>query len=97
MEALAVGNVVFVRFPFSDQPQSKLRPAICLADAGRNEWVLCQITNGPYGDPQAIALDTDDFSSGGLPVRSFARPAKLFTTHSGFIAKTIGVLTKSKH
>lgn len=34
----AAGEVSFVRFPFSDLSQSKLRPAVCLADAGRGDW-----------------------------------------------------------
>ena len=50
----AVGEVVLVRFPFSDLSQSKLRPAVCLADAGRGDWVLCQITSNAYGDSRAI-------------------------------------------
>jgi hypothetical protein len=28
-------------------------PAVCVADAGRGDWVLCQITSNPYGDPWA--------------------------------------------
>ncbi len=46
----AVGEVVLVRFPFSDLSQSKIRPAVCLADAGRGDWGLCQITSNAYGD-----------------------------------------------
>ena len=71
------GEVVLVPFPFSDLSQSKVRPAVCLADAGRGDWVLCQITSSPYGDPSATPLDTPDFASGGLLVASFARPGKL--------------------
>ena len=41
----SVGEVVLVRFPFSYLSQSKLRPAVCLADAGRGDWLLCQITS----------------------------------------------------
>ena len=36
----AAGSVVLVPFPFSDLSQAKLRPAIVLADAGHNDWVL---------------------------------------------------------
>jgi hypothetical protein len=39
---------VLVRFPFSDLSFMKLRPALVLADAGRGDWVLCQITSNPY-------------------------------------------------
>ena len=56
MVALAAGTVVLVPFPFSDLSQSKLRPSIVLADAGREDWILCQVTSNPYGDPRALAL-----------------------------------------
>ena len=45
----AIGEVVLVRFPFSDLSQSKLRPAVCLADAGRGDWVLCRLRATPMG------------------------------------------------
>ena len=53
MVSPAVGKVILVPFPFSDLSQSKLRPAVVLADAGRGDWVLCQVTSNPYGDPSA--------------------------------------------
>ncbi len=87
------GEVVLVPFPFSDLSQSKVRPAVCLADAGRGDWVLCQITSSPYGDPVAVSLDAPDFTSGGLLVASFARPGKLFTAHAGLMVRSVGVLT----
>jgi len=88
-----VGEVVLVPFPFSDLSQSKVRPAVCLADAGRGDWVLSQITSSPYGDPAAVPLDAADFASGGLLVASFARPGKLFTAHAGLMVRSVGVLT----
>jgi len=51
------GAVVLVQFPFSDLSETKLRPAIALADAGRGDWILCQVTSQPYGDPRAIRLE----------------------------------------
>jgi mRNA interferase MazF len=86
------GEVVLVPFPFSDLSQSKVRPAVCLADAGRGDWVLCQVTSRPYGDPAAAPLDAPDFASGGLLVASFARPGKLFTAHAGLMVRSVGVL-----
>jgi mRNA interferase MazF len=89
----SVGEVVLVTFPFSDLSQSKLRPAVCLADAGRGDWVLCQITSSPYGDPSAVPLDAADFTAGGLLVASFARPGKLFTASSGLMVRSVGTLS----
>lgn len=93
MVAPTAGEVVLVPFPFSDLSQSKVRPAVCLADAGRGDWVLCQITSSPYGDQAAVPLDTPDFASGGLLVASFARPGKLFTADAGLLVRSVGVLT----
>ena len=50
----SVGTIVLVRFPFSDLSRSKLRPAVVLADTGRNDWVLCQVTSQSYTDPKAV-------------------------------------------
>ncbi|MGP0069421.1 MAG: type II toxin-antitoxin system PemK/MazF family toxin [Isosphaeraceae bacterium] len=86
----SAGEVVLVPFPFSDLSQSKVRPAVCLADAGRGDWVLCQITSSPYGDPSAVPLDATDFTAGGLLVASFARPGKLFTASASLMVRSVG-------
>ncbi len=88
----SAGAVVLVPFPFSDLSRSKLRPAVCLAPAGRGDWVLCQVTSSPYGDPLAVVLVAADFASGGLRVSSFARPGKLFTANTALIVDTVGQL-----
>jgi len=41
----AAGQVVVLPFPFSDLSRKKLRPALLLADAGRGDWIACQITS----------------------------------------------------
>jgi mRNA interferase MazF len=45
--APAAGSVVLVRFPFSDLSSTKLRPAIIMASAGKDDFVLCQVTSNP--------------------------------------------------
>jgi mRNA interferase MazF len=73
-----------------------LRPAVILADAGRGDWILCQITSKSYADNQAIELTGSDFSSGSLIAVSYARPGKLFTASAGIMTKRVGELTRSK-
>ncbi len=90
----AVGAVVLVHFPFSDLSQTKLRPALVLADAGRGDFVLCQITSRPYGDPAGIALQPADFETGGLRLVSYARPAKLFTASADLISSHAGTVNR---
>lgn len=92
MGSLSVGIVVFLPFPFSDLSQSKLRPAVVLADAGKDDWVLCQVTSKAYADEKAIKIEEEDFETGPLKMTSYARPSKLFTANSSLIASQIGKL-----
>jgi mRNA interferase MazF len=97
MGAFAAGQIVIVHFPFSDLTASKLRPAVVLAEAGRGNWVLCQITSKSYGDPRAIQLDAADFAHGSLRLTSYARPGKLFTAHASLVAGSAGELVATKY
>jgi len=86
------GSVVLVPFPFSDLSQTKLRPAVVLADAARGDWILCQITSKPYSDPRAVELTNASFAQGSLHLVSYARPSKLFTANRGLIVRQAGAL-----
>lgn len=86
------GAVILVPFPFSDLSQSKLRPAVVLADAGRDDWILCQITSNPYSDVRAIQLLDTSFATGSLLVTSYARPGKLFTANRNLMVAEVGSL-----
>jgi mRNA interferase MazF len=94
---LSTGTVVLVPFPFSDLSQAKLRPALILANAGRDDWILCQITSKPYGDPRSIPLMNASFASGSLHVDSYVRPGKLFTAHQSLIVSQVGQLNTSTY
>jgi mRNA interferase MazF len=90
----SVGAVVLVPFPFSDLSQSKLRPAIVLADAGKGDFVLCQVTSKAYADARAIELINASFATGSLRVVSYARPAKLFTANRSLLVSEVGELAE---
>jgi mRNA interferase MazF len=93
MVAPATGGVVLVPFPFSDLSGAKLRPAVALAGAGRDDWILCQVTSNPYGDHQAIHLQASSFDSGSLRADSYARPGRLFTASRDLMVAQVAVLS----
>ena len=95
MGAFAAGSVVLVPFPFSDLSRSKLRPAVILAAADRDDLILCQVTSNPYSDNSAVALTSSDFSVGSLQRVSYARPGKLFTANSLLIVSDVGRLQEA--
>ena len=66
MYAPSAGSVVLVPFPFSDLSESKLRPAVILAEISRDDFVCCQVTSNPYADPNAVELAEEDFHRGEL-------------------------------
>jgi mRNA interferase MazF len=93
MGTFAAGQVVVLPFPFSDLSQTKFRPALLLADAGRGDWIACQITSNPYADPRAVEITEADFSSGSLQRTSYARPGKLFTASEGLFSSAPAIVT----
>jgi mRNA interferase MazF len=90
--AFGRASVVLVDFPFSDLTQSKLRPAVVLAQANPQDWFLCQITSNAGIDGRAIEIKDTDFTVGALRQTSFARPNKIFTGHESLIARRVGIL-----
>jgi mRNA interferase MazF len=95
MGLFAAGQVVVLPYPYSDLSGSKLRPVLLLADAGRDDWIGCQITSNPHADVESIQLSPKEFSTGGLLHLSYLRPAKLFTAHESLIVKLLGTVTPS--
>jgi mRNA interferase MazF len=86
------GSVVVIPFPFSDLSQAKRRPAVVLADAGKDDAILCMITTNAYADPGAIRVDAPDFVTGSLRQISYMRPGKLFTAHESLMSAPIAEL-----
>lgn len=72
-----------------------MRPAVVLADTGRGDYLLCQVTSKPYADQRAIQVMENDFKEGSLKVVSYARPGKLFTANQELIFCRIGQLHDS--
>ncbi len=97
MGTFATRQVILLPFPFSDLSESKLRPALLLAEAGKGDWVLCQITSNPYADPGAIMVVEEDFSEGGLRRISYARVSKLFTANESLFERAMGRLGANRH
>ena len=97
MGKLAIGSVVLVTFPFSNLKGQKVRPALVVANVEFDNYILSQITSKPYSSKTSICIKSTDFSKGSLPVVSYVRPDKLFTTDSAIIKRTIGQLNSVKN
>ena len=96
MGTYSARQVIFLPFPYSDLTAQKIRPALLLADAGRGDWILCQITSKPYADSYAIELTQTAFEQGSLQRVSYARPSKLFTANESLFAGAAGKINLIK-
>jgi len=96
MGAPEIGTVVLIAFPFSDLSATKLRPALVLASADRDDWICLQITSKPYADPNPVELTDADFTQGSLQRVSYLRPGKLFTAHNSLFQRTAGKISSEK-
>lgn len=77
---LAAGQVVVLPFPFSDLSQKKLRPALLLADAGRGDWIACQITS----DLAAVVVQLSSNGYAKLTSNPYADTRAITLTESEF-------------
>lgn len=89
MGSFAVGDVILVKFPFSDLSGFKLRPAVVIIDDLNNDHILCQITSKEYSDKNAIKINPSDCVDGSLEMISFIRPLKLFTANESIFQRKI--------
>ena len=97
MGAPSTGSVVITPFPFSDLTESRLRPAVVIADVGFDDWILCQVTSNPYGDSLSIRVTDVDFEAGSLRQVSYVRPGKLFTGNQVIMRGMAGQLNAAKY
>jgi mRNA interferase MazF len=90
------GDVVVIRFPFSDLSAAKRRPAFVAAVLPGDDVILCQITSRDITGPNAIPISAHDFTGGGLSRESNVRPDKLFTADWRIIIYRAGALAAAK-
>ena len=93
------GDIVLVPFPLTDLSSTKKRPALVVSPDSFNDHahdvVLVAITSQP-SDSHVVALDEDDYVDGRLPLVSFVKVSKLFTTHLTLVLKKVGTITLAR-
>ena len=94
-----VGNIVIVRFPYTNMRNAKLRPGLLVADVNYSnqlDWLVCQITTQLLSNSRQIALSDVDLEAGRLDESSWVRPDRIMTMNESIFGNTIGRLTDDK-
>lgn len=93
------GQVVLVRFPFTDLRSSKQRPALVVSSkafvAAGEDVVVVAISGQRVERPGSFDCVVKDWEAAGLLMPSVVRAGKLVTLHGDFIRRTLGLLSVS--
>lgn len=86
------GDVVLLRYLFTNAEGAKKRPALVLRDTGDDDVILARVTSQvSRRDPFDVELT--HWAQAGLVVRSVARVHKVLTAEKGLIERRLGSLT----
>lgn len=89
------GDIIVVRFPFTDGSDFKKRPALLISNETlnkTNDYLLVQITSKLNIDGLSISIENYD-SLDALPLKSFVRCHKIFTVHKSLILAKVTNVT----
>ncbi len=91
------GEVVLVRFPFTDLTSSKQRPALVVASttflgAGK-DLIVVAISGQRVDRPGKFDHAVKDWKAAGLLMPSVVRTGKLVTLHADLIRRSLGSLS----
>lgn len=77
MEELYFGDIVLLKFPFTDGKSFKNRPALVIADLKDNDILVCRITSKFYNTE--FDFNIENWQEVGLKLPSIVRVHKLAT------------------
>jgi mRNA interferase MazF len=90
------GEIVWVKFPFSDAATTKLRPALVISNNLINrtgDYLLMQITSRLRNDSLSLQLKESDYSGSQLLKSSELRLHKIFIINELLIAGGITIVS----
>lgn len=86
--------LVLVTFPFSDQTEQKVRPALVVSCEEYNsrgkDVIVCAVTSQRKRWPYLVEINPSDLESGTLYESSFAKVDSLLRLDKAFVLKEIG-------
>ncbi len=88
MENLSFGDIVLIRFPFTDGSSVKKRAALILADTNDNDIVVCRITTKIYDSEYDLRIS--NWKDCGLLQYSVIRLHKIATLQNSLAVRVIG-------
>ncbi len=83
-----LGEIVLVKFPFTNNLGFKKRPALIIKDTNDGDVIVCRITSKHYNSPYDI--DLTNWSQNGLQLPSVIRAHKMASLEKNMIDRKLG-------
>jgi mRNA interferase MazF len=93
MDQLNFGDIVLLKFPFTNSTTHKRRPALIINDYNDGDIILCRITSQIYTSRNDIYIN--DWEKAGLKKPSVVRIHKTATLDKGLVEKIMGKINDS--
>jgi mRNA interferase MazF len=93
MDHLSFGDIVLLRFPFTDGQTFKRRPALVINDSDDGDIIVCRITSQLYNSKYDVIID--NWENAGLKLPSVIRIHKIATLEKEMTEVVIGHIDDS--
>jgi mRNA interferase MazF len=93
VEQLTFGDIVLLKFPFTDGHSFKKRPALVINDYNDGDVIVCRITSKLYNSGQDILIGK--WETFGLKLPSVIRVHKIATLEKELVETVIGKVDQS--
>ncbi len=93
------GDVVLVRFPFTDLTTTKLRPAVILATHADDLTIVGIFSSAPQPSQQnwiVLSSQDDDFPGTGLKTTSVIKAERIAVIERSVVVRKLGSLSSSQ-
>ncbi|MBW6537028.1 MAG: type II toxin-antitoxin system PemK/MazF family toxin [Mariniphaga sp.] len=88
MDKLNFGDIVLLKFPYTDGKTYKRRPALIINDFSDGDIIVCRITSQIYKTEYDIFID--DWKGSGLKLPSVIRVHKIATLEKELVEIVMG-------
>ncbi len=88
MQNYTFGEIILLRFPYSNNISVKKRPALILIDTGDNDIIAARITSQYMNS--LFDIEINEWEKAGLLTPSYVRLHKLATLEKQLIDKKLG-------
>jgi mRNA interferase MazF len=88
MDKLSFGDIVLLKFPYTDGQTFKKRPALIINDYNDGDIIVCRITSQIYNTIQDVYIE--NWEKSGLKLPSVIRVHKIATLEKDMVEIVMG-------